>query len=49
MIPRRIVMLVILAVIVVGGAIIYAILNRKVKDVESDLVLREGKEIKGRK
>lgn len=48
MITRRIVGLIILAVIIVVGITLYIILKNKVSDVESDLVIRNKGEIKGK-
>jgi hypothetical protein len=48
MITRRIVGLIILAVIIVVGITLYIVLKNKVSDVESDLVIRNKGEIKGK-
>lgn len=49
MIMRRIIGIAILLLLITCGAIAYIVLQRKVKDVESDLVIAEKKDIKGRK
>ena len=48
MITRRIIGLIILAVIIAVGITLYIILKNKVSDVESDLVIRNKGEIKGK-
>ncbi len=47
MIARRIAGLVILAAIIIVGTILYVILKKKVSDVESDLTIREKRDIPG--
>lgn len=49
MIMRRIIGIVMLLLLIVCGVIAYIVLQRKVKDVESDLIIAEKKDIKGRK
>ncbi len=49
MIMRRVIGIVILLILIVAGAVAYAVLYRKVKDVESDLIIAEKKDIKGEK
>lgn len=48
MILRRVIGLVVLALIIVVGITLYIILKGKVSDVESDLVVRKKDEIKGK-
>lgn len=48
MIPRRVAGLIILALIIVGGAVAYFILRRKVRDAESDIQIVKRKDLKGR-
>ena len=48
MIPRRVAGLIILALIIVGGAIAYFILRRKVIDAESDIQIVKRKDLKGK-
>ena len=47
MILRRVIGLIILAAVMTAGAVLYLILNRKVADIESDLTIREKKDIRG--
>ena len=49
MIMRRIIGIAILLLLITCGVIAYIVLKRKVKDVESDLIIAEKKDIKGRK
>ena len=49
MIMRRIIGIASLLLLITWGAIAYIVLQRKVKDVESDLIIAEKKDIKGRK
>lgn len=47
MILRRVIGLIILATLLIGGVIVYTYAKRRVSDVESTLVIREKKDIKG--
>lgn len=49
MIMRRVIGLVILTVIILGGAVLYKVLSQKVAEVESDLTIVEKKDLRGQK
>lgn len=49
MILRRVIGLIILAAVIAAGAVLYRVLSRRVADIESDLTIREEKDIRGLK
>ena len=49
MILRRVIGLIILAAVIAAGAVLYRVLSRRVVDIESDLTIREEKDIRGLK